>query len=1031
MGFQEPHQYPLKPSHRSQPLEDRRIGLTHWLRKPTPNVTTGNICRPRGSNVNEKITGSKVSRRYLFLRYVIALNTGGNPDKENDVVARVRHNEKKRKSSGAFDEADQSDGEAKSKRQKASRAALEPDLQVSINDAFDRAMSKTVNDLAPRLSEQPEFQRETAPTFIQNKKNLLDSGVWQAGILLASVLPALTETTPSDESSVAANNLIDKLQSNAAPESDDFFHALEVLVQSSVMVGVGIVMNRLYPDRSRSFPETERASVSLNSGPGLMDHQQHSIEDGDSDEYVENMNSGAPTRSSGRSRRQTKKYQEAFPGLISKRKRNTSTSPETASPMQNAHPKKRSTKLRANERSPSNSSFDLDETETIDGSSRGRAKARSSRVTRASSGTATNVTTVFQQTKSTDKETPQPSFNQNQSDDKEVFLGTTSELPQIQVSEDRSDMARSELVQNLMDVMKDIDEGLYDTESDDDDSEAVLSAVSYHKAKARSSRTTRASDLRTSDRGQGRTRSSDRILRSSRSSKTSGSISKLRSNKPSPLNITTNAEQAESWQKANDSGISAANYAHSPPRQPSALPVNAIISAEEGKIASAHYARLAQQAGVPQGHPMSTGLSYPELVRPYTDKDGWTSTGIINEFSEEIIHIDKNKWVVFDPATACEQPPTGIPAPRRFKSLAQVTEDRVFGYPPKPGQSKEDALSDTSTCDENVSHQKELYRARLAVDERGLPFEESMTVEDLTRMCQESDAKKASQSVLTPAEDDIASIEGESNVASESVFDPYARGAQSMSNGTPVSEALSMQRVDADPGKDAPPPQQPPPAVGYSPVRRSESRRDNSVDFHQSPDSPKPFTSNMSSHTPPLSAGPSRSLLYNTQDQPYQPYHFQPTPHIPFSNTPFLPPAPPHHQQQQQRYTFVPASDPYMTQHSKTPRPPTSSTNNTNDIPPSSPTDADLPSSDPTSQILPTATTTAQGQVTPALNGGFPGGGLIINPRKKDERPVYKKKIGPDYKMELTNGRLARPGPNTPPQPTPKRGGMIIDFTGF
>ncbi|KAL9621115.1 MAG: hypothetical protein Q9160_004366 [Pyrenula sp. 1 TL-2023] len=965
--------------------------------------------------------------------WVKRLNNNGIADKENDVVARVRHNEKKRKSSGAFDGADQSDGETKSKRQKGSKAALEPDLQVSINDAFDRAMSKTVTDLAPRLSDQPEFRRETAQTFIQDRKNLLDSGVWQAGMLLVSVLPALTETAPSEESSLAANNLLDSLQNKAAPESDDFFHALEVIVQSSVMVGVGIVMSRLYPDRSRSFPETERALRTRNSGPGPDYHQQHSIEDGDSDEYVENMNSGPPTRSSGRSRKQTKRYQEAFPGLISKRKRNTSTSPETTSPIQNAYPKKRSHKLRANERSPSNSSFDFDETETIDDASRGRAKARSSRVTRTSIGTATNVTTIFQQPNSTDKESSESYLNQNQSNDRGVFLGATSELPQIQVSEDFSDMARSDLVQNLMDVMKDIDEGLYDTDSDDDDSEAILSAVSHHKAKAPSSRTTRAGDLRTGDRAQGRTRSSDRILRSSRSSKTSGSISKLRSSKPSPLNITTNAEQAESWQQANESTASAANHAHSPPRQPSALPVNAIISAEEGKIASVHYASLAQQAGVPQGHPMSTGLSYPELVRPYTDKDGWTSTGIINEFSEEIIHINKNKWVVFDPSTACEQPPTGIPAPRRFKSLAQATEDRVFGYPPKPSQSKEEEEeeSDESGCDENVSHQRELYEARLAVDERGLPFEESMTVQDLTMLCQESDAKKASQPVLTPAEDDIASIEGESNIATESVFDPYAKGDQSMSNGTPVSEALSPQRVGVDSYKDAAPySQRPPPAIGYSPVRRSENHRDNSVDFHQPPASPKPFTSKMSSHTPPVSAGPSRALLYNTPDQPYQPYHFQPTPHIPFSNRPFLPQAP--QQQQQQRFTFVPPSDSYMTpQNPNSPRPHTLSANSTNTITPPSPTDADPHSPDPTSQILPSPTTTAQGQVTPALNGGFPGGGLIINPRKKDERPVYKKKIGPDYKMELTNGRLARPGPNTPPQPTPKRGGMIIDFTGF
>lgn len=928
-------------------------------------------------------------------------------DKENDVVARVRHN-KKKQTADAFDEADHSDTTTRAKRPKKTIADNDPVLRATINDSFDRAMSKTVQDIAPRLSDQVEFRRGTAEFFINDRQDQIEYEVWEAGTLLASVLPALTEPIASDESKNAANNLIDRLQSKKRPNNDDFFQALEVLTQSNVMVGVGIVISRLYPDRSRSLPETARTTKTRDSAPRPNSSHQQSIEGNDSDEYDGTMISDIPTRSSGRSRKQTKKYQEAYPGLISKRKRHTSTSPEATSPVSLTNQKRVPVKFGRLDGSPSDANSELDETEVNDDVSRDPTKPRPTRVTRSSGSTATNVTTVFKSSKHTNKAFSDSRSAQVSPNNQQVSVNPNLIVPQIQVSEDGSDMTRQDLVQNLINTMNEINEGLYDTDTDDDDREAAVGAVSAYKSLTSSGRNTRPREKKADSANSERPELSGRILRSAKSSKTSGFTQLARSSKPSPLKLTTNVDHSRHSNTSGSRGaVPSANQ--SLPHQPSNLVVNTIISAEEGKVASAYYAELAQQSHVAQGHPMSTGLSYPELIRPYTDKDGWTSTGVVNEFGEEVIHVDKNMWMIFDPLEASQQDDVAAVAPRRLKSFSQAAEDRVFGFPPRPEERKLPIPLQRLFRTEDVAYETGLYKARKAAERRHLSFDRSTTVETLTRICREFDLDKAQPPASASAEDEVTSVEGDGNPTSDSQSEMALKDSQVLRNGSQTPGSPMLQEAVVESTKPlAKASQNPPPVVGYSPVRRASDHHGGSVDLARPPASLRTLNSTPSSHAPSVSPGPSKAVLYKPSNQPH--YSKSPLPQSPTPPSNF--PTPP----QQQKLTFLQPTDPSV-QKAKSPRPayptPTASASANPDSP--SPNSA---GSTPTTRQA-------------ALNGGFPGGGIIINPRKKDEPPVYKKKIGPDYKMELTNGRLARPGPNAPPQPTPKRGGQIIDFTGF
>ena len=77
-------------------------------------------------------------------------------------------------------------------------------------------------------------------------------------------------------------------------------------------------------------------------------------------------------------------------------------------------------------------------------------------------------------------------------------------------------------------------------------------------------------------------------------------------------------------------------------------------------------------------------LDHPTIDRPWTDADGWTHTGQLNEHGEEFVLVP-NTYVWYRPNNTFNDPLLPPPRPR-MKSVAQIEKDRVFGFPPLLGE---------------------------------------------------------------------------------------------------------------------------------------------------------------------------------------------------------------------------------------------------------------------------------------------------------------------------------------------------------
>ncbi|EEH18107.2 hypothetical protein PABG_00670 [Paracoccidioides brasiliensis Pb03] len=76
-------------------------------------------------------------------------------------------------------------------------------------------------------------------------------------------------------------------------------------------------------------------------------------------------------------------------------------------------------------------------------------------------------------------------------------------------------------------------------------------------------------------------------------------------------------------------------------------------------------------------------LSHSYIPRPWTDKDGWVHTGLVNEHNEEKV-IVPDTYTCIRPRDSLNNPRIG-PSPPRMKSHSQIECDDAFGYPP-PGR---------------------------------------------------------------------------------------------------------------------------------------------------------------------------------------------------------------------------------------------------------------------------------------------------------------------------------------------------------
>ncbi|KAK2761331.1 hypothetical protein FQN54_001853 [Arachnomyces sp. PD_36] len=82
--------------------------------------------------------------------------------------------------------------------------------------------------------------------------------------------------------------------------------------------------------------------------------------------------------------------------------------------------------------------------------------------------------------------------------------------------------------------------------------------------------------------------------------------------------------------------------------------------------------------------PAPAALDHPTMERPWTDEDGWTHTGQLNDHGEEIVLVPST-FVWHRPNNTFNDPLLPPPRPR-MKSVAQIERDRVFGFPPPLGE---------------------------------------------------------------------------------------------------------------------------------------------------------------------------------------------------------------------------------------------------------------------------------------------------------------------------------------------------------
>ncbi|KAL9111483.1 MAG: hypothetical protein Q9227_004161 [Pyrenula ochraceoflavens] len=967
-------------------------------------------------------------------------------NKENDVVARLN----------SIYRQQHSKSKAKGKRKAHPRNVTNDDddgddstLKAEIRETFDRIIALKKAQVEPKLSNMRAFHLnfEEGLHLYEDSGHTLSPEALEAAHIFASILPALGENESHSDFQSVADTIIAHVQ-DGNHRVDDLVKGMEALMaHHEVEVGVEAVMNELYPDRSRPsranrpLPETVSTRKDRNLATKAISRHpsfdQSNTQLDDQSIQADEMASNAPLRTSGRVRKSTARLDEAI-SVLSKSKRNprTSNSPSATSPSQTSNPKKLTLKISENDTESNHASPVQNGTLHSDPEApRYSAKRRSKKVKKPVSNGLNDTDGV---NKESSAELPKTNGTEH-----EISKKTGFQIPQILVSPDTQEMPRShlhrpELVQNILDACASVMNESFS--SDESDSEPNESRPPRRASKSKRRRPDRRST---------------RV-----SSKMNG------------VNSSTVSECDKSL--VNFSTI--------------VTPANSTASVDDGKAATEYYVKLAQEWRVQQASPQSAGLPYPEFQRPMTDRDGWTSTGVINEFGEEVVNVDSSRWEVHrphQPAKSCGPHETRT----RLKSKRQIAEDNVFGFPPPAKRAKLDHSPVKISKNEDVVYETDLYRARKAMEDRHQPYDRSMSLEELkskvdafdlemrqSATVMESDAMSIDENERYQVEKDKPAIEtsDQHRVNGHLTNDFSHETSINTHEDSPVLGIkpaadpghLPMYPVGYSPVKDSATGSSEPMSVDSANIQRNDSLYSTKVAEHRASASP------MSGQSAPVTAVHQTVPFSSTRSTPIQSFNALPPlappissmlpPPVPSSSAPPVlsasappfPPGPHFHQQPmlpplQGTPHFQPPGNYGTINHSHNFRPPpgfaayppqyspqflhgpsplSHQHPNTSAPPPPPP----LPPPGQNIVFLDPKDPRNLSQThlrTTAINGGPPGGGHVINPPRKMEQPGYRKKAGPDFKMELVNGRLAKPGDK--PQPKPKRGGQVIDFTGI
>lgn len=503
------------------------------------------------------------------------------------------------------------------------------------------------------------------------------------------------------------------------------------------------------------------------------------------------------------------------------------------------------------------------------------------------------------------------------------------------------------------------------------------------------------------------------------------------------------------------------------------------LSREQVEQVAALYDRLAQGAKFERAKEL--GLSYPEIPRPFADRDGWKLTGVVNQFGEEIVELDRCTWIYPQGFTVDTQQPL-----RRLKRKAQLRQECTFGFPPPAGRRniphhKKQRLEVED--EENVAYEKVMFDVRTAAQARGLPFQTSLSWEELTESIKAFDVANGiiseqtnTSTIVETVRDDVddeasshveASEISEVDTDDDSDYEPEPRITRNMEetwSGGNGAKTFTFVTVNSPNASGRRLRERPSTSISSTPVsqRRGVDMftvldvNHNSTSYLPRLTIKQPHHSDMSPPTsttrydirPPLTPG-----TFNTFNGP-----------ITSSNTPTASPIGTptfmklnfHPNRKQSSTSPAPSITNIPTRRTSTAsistssfasRPPSAqpldidnanaynaakgytnnnTNNNANNNNNNNSNGGGGGGGTPTSSSSHTPNT-ADPSSPHGLNGGFPGGGIIINaPEKRsDGRGQRRKSKAPDFKMTVQ--KAAREGPKV--QARAVRGGTVLKFT--
>jgi hypothetical protein len=938
-------------------------------------------------------------------------------DKENDVVARAKLDAKKKFGSNPSAQPILlSNGQVEKPSPSDEKESY---IRRRIRDDFTRLMNRQTKVFADHVSKLEPFQVGFSKKWFPAAGLAAgsDTNLIAAGTLLVDVLPALAEKEVSRTSQLAADALIHALETGSlSPES--FFDAIAILAENKdILVGGDRVLAQLF-SRSSSSGNTKvlRTSsgadsklVATTSGPFIIYNT------------IENT--------------------ETTPSSLSRYPHRSFPTTNSASARMSPRERKPTTKMlgvselskRTQSRTPMSPRMSPTKVQTLTRPSklRGSVSFATSPPPSRKRGQLTEEPISAAQ----DLNDMESASEQNLATSKRSMNKYQSELvaPPRNASDDQKYAQvgiRNDLVKNLLDLAWKASQEDTDDDSDLDTQEPgapggaveVASTLSVQPSSGKQNDKQHLSYLRTCQ---------EPTARGHFHISTSSSAS------------TTSPEQVAKFSLIIEQlPTSEANLNRAQVEQVAAL---------YGQLAQGPLFEWAKQVG----------LSYPEIPRPFTDRDGWRFTGVITQFGEEIVELDGQSWVY--PPEHTEQSQISV---RRLKRKTQLEQERVFGFPPiasngNGAQHKRRRLE--AEVEENVAYERLMFEVRKAAEVRGLPCNKALSWEELTSSIKTFDASHGitfEEAFTVPATeppidelDDSASGQAEASEISEidseddSDYEPdpiVIRDEETWagSNGARTSTFVAANGRSGSLRKLRDRPSSTSSSAQGNQNRAMDLSTVLDVNFIcpiilQSLTYIQPTHAEMS---PPASITkydirpPITSGTFNTFNGP-----------ITSSNTPTASPA---GTPTYMKLNFsLPRNQSSTSPGPRTPSIATRRTSTTSNISTSS-----LASHPPSGQPLDVDntnaynaakgyntnntntpsnssahTTTADPGSPHGLNGGFPGGGIIINaPDKRgDGRGQRRKSKAPDFKMQVQ--KAGKEGPKV--QARAVRGGTVLKFT--